>query len=120
VAHADRDSIAAAVLVARDLRMIDGFWVYPQQDLMTFFRGVATDLRPDTPIYVIGFTAKPTRDVLQAASLYAGRLTWLDHHEWPPEDLWRCARRSAPTTWRSWGWELAAAVIAQRTRRSRF
>ena len=87
LAHADRDSIAAAVLLARDLRLLDGIWIYPQADLMTFFRSVATDLREDTPIYVVGFAASPARDTLQAASLYRERLVWYDHHEWPPEDL---------------------------------
>ena len=87
LAHADRDSIAAAVLLARDMRQLEGIWIYPQADLMTFFRGVATDLRESTPIYVVGFVPRPSRDVLQAASLYRGRLVWFDHHEWPPEDL---------------------------------
>ena len=87
VAHADRESIAAAVLLSRELRQLEGIWIYPQEDLMTFFRGVATDLREDTPIYLLGFAAKPARDALQAASLYQGRLVWFDHHEWPPEDL---------------------------------
>jgi len=87
LAHADRDSIAAAVLLARDMRQLEGIWIYPQSELMTFFRGVATDLRENTPIYVVGFTPRPSRDVLQAASLYRGRLVWFDHHEWPPEDL---------------------------------
>jgi hypothetical protein len=53
---------------------------------MTFFRGVATDLRENTPIYVVGFVPRPSRDVIQAASLYRGRLVWFDHHDWPPED----------------------------------
>jgi hypothetical protein len=87
VAHADRASLICGLLLARDLRQIEGLWVYEQQDLMTFFRGVATDLREDTPIYVIGFSASPARDALQAASLYRGRLAWFDRHEWPPEDL---------------------------------
>jgi hypothetical protein len=87
VVHADRASLICGLLLARDLRQIEGLWVYGQQDLMTFFRGVATDLREDTPIYVIGFTASPARDALQAASLYRGRLAWFDHREWPPEDL---------------------------------
>ncbi len=87
VAHADRDSIVAAVLIARDVRMIEGIWIYPQDELMSFFRGVATDLRDDTPIYVVGFTPKPAIDVLQTASLYRDRLQWFDHHDWPPEDL---------------------------------
>jgi hypothetical protein len=82
--HADRESLGAAVLLARETRLVEGIWVYPQADLMTFFRGVATDLRDDTPICVIGFTASPARDTLQAASLYRERLTWFDHHDWPP------------------------------------
>jgi hypothetical protein len=86
LAHADRDSIAAAVLLARDMRQLEGIWIYPQSELMTFFRGVATDLRESTPIYVVGFVPRPSRDVIQAASLYRGRLVWFDHHDWPPED----------------------------------
>ncbi len=87
LAHADRDSLAAATLLARDLRMLEGVWVYPQADLMTFFRGVVPDLREETPIHVIGFTASPARETIQTASLYRDRLTWFDHHPWPPEDL---------------------------------
>ncbi|MBW2289599.1 MAG: hypothetical protein JRG90_17485 [Deltaproteobacteria bacterium] len=77
VVHADRGSLISGVMLARDLRQIEGFWVYRQEDLMTFFRGVATDL----------FTASPARDTLQAAALYRGRLAWFDHRDWPPEDL---------------------------------
>jgi hypothetical protein len=87
LAHADRESVAAAVLLARDIRLIEGIWIYPQEDLMTFFRNVATDLREDTPIVVVGFTARPLRETLQTASLYRDRLVWYDHHEWPPEDV---------------------------------
>jgi hypothetical protein len=87
LAHADRASILGALLLAREVRSIEGLWVYPQSELMTFFRGVATDLRPNTPIYVVGFEAKPSHDALQAAALYRGRLAWFDHHDWPPEDL---------------------------------
>jgi hypothetical protein len=87
LAHADRESITAAIFLAREVRQIEGIWVYPQEDLMTFFRGVATDLRENTPVYVVGFTAKPSRDVLQAAALYRGRLVWFDHQDWPPEDV---------------------------------
>ncbi len=87
VAHADRDSLASAIVLARDLRLVEGFWVYPQADLMNFFRSVATDLRGETPIYLIGFTATPARDTIGAAALYAGRIAWFDHHDWPPEDL---------------------------------
>jgi hypothetical protein len=120
--HADRESIAAGVLLARETRLIEGIWVYPQADLMTFFRSVATDLREEAPICVIGFTASPARDTLQAASLYRNRLTWYDHHEWPPEDLEGLRRAIGaeavhvePTA----GGILPAALSAC-TRRSRF
>jgi hypothetical protein len=52
---------------------------------MTFFRSVATDLRDDVTIMVVGFHS--SRDAIQAASLYANRLEWYDTREWPPEDL---------------------------------
>jgi hypothetical protein len=87
VAHADRDSVLTAVLLARELRLVEQIWVYSQAELMSFFRGGATDLREETPIYMIGFTPSPARDVIQAAAIYSGRLTWIDHSEWPPEDL---------------------------------
>ena len=122
VAHADPDSVMAAILLARDIRMLEGFWVYPQEDLMTFFRGVATDLRPETPIYVVGFPAKPARDTIQAASLYSDRLVWFDHHDWPPEDL-----ESLRQTLGAECVEIEPAsgssipgVLARRQRRSRF
>jgi hypothetical protein len=101
VVHADRRSLIAGVLLARDVRLVEGIWVYPQAELMTFFRSVATDLHEQTPIYVVGFTASPARDTIQAASLYADRISWFDHHDWPPES-------SIPT------------VLTQRNRRSRF
>ena len=87
VAHADRDSLLAAILLARDIRLVVGIWVYPQAELMTFFRGVVTDLKEETPIFMVGFTPSPAREVLQAVSLCSDRVTWLDHHVWPPEDL---------------------------------
>jgi len=87
LAQADRNSIIAAVLLARDVRQLEGIWIYPQSELMTFFRQVATDLRENTPLFVIGFNATPARDTIQAASLYRDRLVWFDHHVWPPEDL---------------------------------
>lgn len=85
--HADRDSLFAAVLLARDIRQLEGLWVYPQSELMTFFRSVATDLREDVPIFVVGFQPSPARDVVQASSLYRGRLMWFDRQSWPPEDV---------------------------------
>ncbi|MBW2395320.1 MAG: hypothetical protein JRG95_13715 [Deltaproteobacteria bacterium] len=122
LAHADRQSIAAAVLLARELRQIEGIWVYPQEELMTFFRGVATDLREKTPIYVIGFMAKPARDVIQAASIYSGRLVWFDHHEWPPEDLGalREAIGTSLTRVEPGAGSSLPLVIAECSRRSRF
>jgi hypothetical protein len=86
LAHADRDSLVAAIVLARDVRLLEGMWVYPQSDLMTFFRSVTVDQRDDTPLYVVGFSPSPARDVLQAAGLYGDRLVWFDHHDWPPED----------------------------------
>jgi hypothetical protein len=86
VARADRDSLTAAVILARDVRLLEGLWVYPQNELMGFFREVAVDLRDDVPIHVVGFAPSPAIDVLQAASLYRDRIFWYDHHEWAPED----------------------------------
>jgi hypothetical protein len=87
VSQADRDSLIAAILLARDVRLVEGLWVYTQADLMNFFREAAADIREDVPIYLVGFVPSPARDVIQAASLYKGRLIWFDHHEWPPEDI---------------------------------
>lgn len=122
VAHADRDSVAATLLLARDHRLVEAFWVYPQADLMTFFRGVATDLRDDTPIFLVGFRASPAHDALQAASLYRDRLSWFDHHEWPPEDLEGLRQAIGPDfvhVYPGAGSSLPA-VLQMRTRRSRF
>jgi len=114
--------VLSAVLLARDLRLIEGIWIYDQADLMTFFRGVAIDLGNDTPIHVVGFNASPARDVLQAAALYADRLDWYDHHDWPPEDLGALREMIGadrvhvyPGTPSS-----LAAVLSDCTRRSRF
>ncbi|MEZ4218596.1 MAG: hypothetical protein R3E88_19125 [Myxococcota bacterium] len=75
------------MLLARDVRLLEGIWVYPQSELMTFFRSVAPDLRDDAPIHVVGFRPSPAVDVLRTAQLYANRLFWYDHHDWAPEDL---------------------------------
>jgi hypothetical protein len=123
LAHADPISVLSAVVLARDVRLVESFWVYPQEDLMTFFRSVATDLREDTPMFLVGFAASPpTRDTLQAASLYRGRLDWFDHHDWPPEDLVALRETlGAEHVHVQPGAESSlAAVIAGRTRRSRF
>jgi hypothetical protein len=122
LAHADRESVAAAVLLARELRLIDAIWIYPQAELMTFFRNVATDLRDDTPIVVVGFTASPARETLQTASLYRDRLVWYDHHEWPPEDLegLRAAIGADSVHVDAAAGSALAVVLAGCTRRSRF
>jgi hypothetical protein len=123
VAHADRASVLTAVVLARDVRLVEGFWVYPQEDLMTFFRSIATDLREDTPIFLVGFAASPpARDTLQAAALYRGRLHWFDHHPWPPEDLvaLREAIGADCVHVEPGGDGSLAQVIAECTRRSRF
>jgi hypothetical protein len=122
LAHADRESVAAAVLLARDIRLIEGIWIYPQEDLMTFFRSIATDLREDTPIVVVGFTARPVRETLQTASLYRDRLVWYDHHEWPPEDLnaMRQAIGGDNVHVDSAAGSALAVVLSVCTRRSRF
>jgi len=122
LAHADRNSIIAAVLLARDVRQLEGVWIYPQSELMTFFRGVATDLRENTPIYVIGFGASPARDTIQAASLYRDRLVWFDHHAWPPEDLggMKEAIGEAMLHVEAGGQSSLPLVLSYCTRRSRF
>jgi hypothetical protein len=122
VVHADRRSLIAGVLLARDVRLVEGIWVYPQAELMTFFRSVATDLHEQTPIYVIGFTASPARDTIQAASLYADRIDWFDHHDWPPEDLdsLRAAIGEQRVVVIPGAESSIPAVLTQRSRRSRF
>jgi len=120
--HADPDSLFAAVLLARDIRQLEGMWIYPQAELMTFFRSIATDLRDDTPIFVVGFHPSPAHDVVQAASLYRGRLTWFDRQVWPPEDL--AAMRSSLGADAILGGEgldsTLPLVLETCTRRSRF
>ena len=123
LAHADPVSVLTAVVLARDVRLVESFWVYPQDDLMTFFRSVATDLKDQTPIFLVGFAASPpTRDTIQTVSLYRGRLDWYDHHPWPPEDLesLRAALGEDHVHVESGSDSSLAAVISGRTRRSRF
>jgi hypothetical protein len=89
---------------------------------MTFFRSVATDLRDDTPIFLVGFTASPARDVLQATSLYSDRMAWFDHHDWPPEDLesLRGSIGEANVFIKPGAESSIPVVLSERTRRSRF
>ena len=122
VVHADHDSVLAAVLLARDLRLLQGIWVYPQSELMNFFRGPATDLHEQAPIHVVGFTPSPAREVIQAAALYQERLHWYDHRCWPPEDLEglrnAVGREAVHVT--PGARSVLPAVLARCTRRSRF
>ena len=122
LAHADRESIMAAVVLAREWRQVEGIWIYPQEELMTFFRSVAIDLRENCPIFVVGFSAHPARDVIQAASLYRDRLAWFDYHEWPPEDRGAMAEAigSDHLHVESAAGSVLPAVVSFCARRSRF
>jgi hypothetical protein len=122
LAHADRRSILGALLLAREVRAIEGIWIYPQSELMTFFRSVGSDLRNNTPVYVVGFEAKPAHDAIQAAALYRGRIAWFDHRAWPPEDVHAMRQAiGAPMLHLTPGTEsVLPAVLALCGRRSRF
>jgi len=122
LACADRDSLISAILLARDLRLVEGIWVYPQSELMTFFRGVVTDQREDTPLHVIGFTPSPAGEVLRTIPLYADRLHWYDHHAWPPEDLgtMRSLLPDGALHLATGAGSSLPAVLGESTRRSRF
>jgi len=122
VAHADRDSIMAAILLARDVRLIEGFWVYPQEELMTFFRSVATDLKEGTPIYLVGFQPKPARDVIPTLGLYGDRVHWFDHHDWPPEDALALRQTIGEENvfWTPGAGSSLPPVLSVSSRRSRF
>jgi hypothetical protein len=122
VACANRDSLLAAILLARDLRLVEGLWVYPQSELMTFFRSVVTDQREDTPLHVVGFTPSPAGEVLRTLPLYAERLHWYDHHEWAPEDLGalRSLLPEDAVHLTPGAGSVLPAVLSTSTRRSRF
>ena len=122
VTAADRDSLVTAVLLARDVRLLEGVWVYEQAELMNFFREVMPDVQEDVPIHLVGFVPSPATDVLQAAALYRDRLSWYDHHSWPPEDLFALKQAIGEDAVH----HVAGAgsslplVLATSTRRSRF
>ncbi len=87
------DSILAALVLARERRTVVSFRVCPQDGLMDFFRGPATDISEDTDVLLLGFTCHPhPTDTLNTAELFRGRLRWFDHHEWAVEDLERLRR----------------------------
>ncbi len=70
----------------------------------------------------VGFTPSPARDVIQAAALYRDRITWFDHHDWPPEDQGALGDAiGADSVFHQPGSESSlAAVLEVCTRRSRF
>ena len=122
VAAADRDSVVTAVLLARDVRLLEGVWVYEQAELMNFFREVMPDVKEDVPIHLVGFVPSPATDVLQAAALYRDRLSWYDHHSWPPEDLFalKQAIGEEAVHHAAGAGSTLPLVLATSTRRSRF
>ncbi|MEX2204750.1 MAG: hypothetical protein WEF50_00810 [Myxococcota bacterium] len=86
----DPDSILAGLVLARDRRTIVSFRVAPQEGLMDFFKGPATDIADNVDVLVVGFSAQPRpKEVLDTVELFRGRLQWFDHHEWAIEDLVR-------------------------------
>ncbi|MDG2335834.1 MAG: hypothetical protein P8Q97_16595 [Myxococcota bacterium] len=122
VAAADRDSVLTAVLLARDVRLLEGVWVYEQAELMNFFREVMPDVKEDVPIHLVGFVPSPATDVLQASALYRDRLSWYDHHPWPPEDLFalKQAIGEEAVHHAAGAGSTLPLVLATSTRRSRF
>ena len=122
VAAADRDAVTSAVLLARDVRLLKGVWVYEQAELMNFFREVMPDIEEDVPIHIVGFVPSPAAEVLQAAALYRDRLSWYDHHEWPPEDIFalRQAIGEEAVHHAPGAGSTLPLVLATSTRRSRF
>ena len=86
----DPDAILAGLVLARDRRTIVSFRVAPQEGLMDFFKGPATDIADNVDVLVVGFSAQPRpKEVLDTVELFRGRLQWFDHHEWAIEDLVR-------------------------------
>jgi len=90
VVRDDTEAILAALVLARDRRTIVSFRVIPQEALMDFFKGPATDIADNVDLLVVGFTAQPRpKEVLDTAELFRGRLQWFDHHDWAIEDVER-------------------------------
>lgn len=88
VVRNDPEAVLAGLVLARDRRHIVQFWVCSQDGLMDYFKTGATDLADNVDILLVGFTAEPVpQEVIQTAELYQGRLVWLDHHDWPVEDV---------------------------------
>ncbi len=88
VVRDDPASILAALVLARDRRQIVELRVFPQEELVDWFKLGATDLAENVDLLAVGFSAQPVaHEVIAAAALFRGRLTWFDHHEWPVEDM---------------------------------
>jgi hypothetical protein len=86
----DTEAILSAFILARDRRNTVSFRVVPQDGLMDFFKGPATDLGENVDLLLVGFTAQPTPvEIINTAEIFRGRLQWFDHHEWPIEDVER-------------------------------
>ena len=55
--------------------------------MSTDFRTENETIKADD-LLLVGLTAQPqSREVLQIAELFRGRLQWFDHHAWPIEDV---------------------------------
>jgi hypothetical protein len=90
VVRDDPDSILAALVLARDRRVLTSFRVVRQDSLLDYFKGPANDVSENEDLLLVGFTAQPrVRELLDTAELFRGRLQWFDHHAWPIEDLER-------------------------------
>jgi len=88
VVRDDPDAILAGLVLARDRRSTTSFRVLRQEDLIDYLKGPANDVSDADDLLLVGFTAHPhTRETLQIAELFRGRLQWFDHHFWPIEDL---------------------------------
>ena len=117
------DSVFAALVLARERRSVVSFRVCPQDGLMDFFRGPATDIPENTDVLLVGFTCHPhPTDTLNTAELFRGRLRWFDHHEWAVEDMERLRRAigEEATLIVEGAASPLAAILRTAERRSRF
>ena len=90
VVRNDPGAVLAALILARERRSIEAFWVCPQEGLLDLLKGRATDVGENADLLLIGFTAEPVaRETIEAAEVFRDRLQWFDHHVWPIEDLER-------------------------------
>ena len=93
VAHADRDSLAAAIVLARDLRLRRGLLGVPAggpDDVLPERRDRSARRDPDLSWSASRRHRRATRS--RRPRSIAGRIAWFDHHDWPPEDIESAAR----------------------------